>query len=306
MKKIKLFSIFTLSFYLFFIFNSNVWGVSDDTLNVYNSCEKYSDFPIYSKSLRQYKYSSDIKLPDITSISQNKAGVIEFLNAYYLNLSTPMPERVISDASNYYFITHLSGSSDGVMSKVVFYLLPKDIDYTKCTNISNTDSTYTLGFSASEIENLKANSYHLYFQYCFSGTNKGKGLWHAYGSALDTLTGNEINDFFSINISGIYSSETTLGLSDGTILFEQNYFDDVEIGDSSSRLKLSYEYNEDYTECKINATLENGAFTDKIFYSNYMPSIAGQGLLSKQAFPTDGITVTENQSLFFQAEDKDR
>lgn len=62
---------------------------------------------------------------------------------------------------------------------------------------------------------------------------------------------------------------------------------DAQIGDSSSRLKLSYEYNEDYTECKINATLENGAFTDKIFYSNYMPSIAGQGLLSKQAFPRE-------------------
>lgn len=80
---------------------------------------------------------------------------------------------------------------------------------------------------------------------------------------------------------------------------------DDTIGDPNSRLQISYEYNEDNTECKINATIKDGAFTDKIYYSNYMPSISGQGLITKKPFPVDGITITDNQSLFFQAEDKD-
>ena len=80
---------------------------------------------------------------------------------------------------------------------------------------------------------------------------------------------------------------------------------DDTIGDPNSRLQVTYEYNEDNTECKINATIKDGAFTDKIYYSNDMPSISGQGLITKKAFPIDGITIIDNQSLFFQAEDKD-
>lgn len=80
---------------------------------------------------------------------------------------------------------------------------------------------------------------------------------------------------------------------------------DDTIGDPNSRLQVTYEYNEDNTECKINATIKDGSFTDKIFYSNDMPSISGQGLITKKAFPIDGITIIDNQSLFFQAEDKD-
>lgn len=81
--------------------------------------------------------------------------------------------------------------------------------------------------------------------------------------------------------------------------------DDDIIADPNSRLQVTYEYNEDNTECKINATIKDGAFTDKIYYSNDMPSISGQGLITKKAFPIDGITIIDNQSLFFQAEDKD-
>ena len=81
--------------------------------------------------------------------------------------------------------------------------------------------------------------------------------------------------------------------------------DDDSIADPNSRLQVTYEYNEDNTECKINATIKDGAFTDKIYYSNDMPSISGQGLITKKAFPIDGITIIDNQSLFFQAEDKD-
>lgn len=62
--------------------------------------------------------------------------------------------------------------------------------------------------------------------------------------------------------------------------------DDPAIGDASSKLKLTYEYNEEFTECKINATLEDGSFTDKIYYSNYQPGVSGE-LLTKKGFPSE-------------------
>lgn len=108
-----------------------------------------------------------------------------------------------------------------------------------------------------------------------------------------------------------------VGYSDSSFLLYNNFdiiyndvliassMEDDTIGDPNSRLQVTYEYNEDNTECKINATIKDGSFTDKIYYSNYMPSISGQGLITKKPFPVDGITITDNQSLFFQAEDKD-
>lgn len=94
-------------------------------------------------------------------------------------------------------------------------------------------------------------------------------------------------------------------LPENAELITSGSMEDDTIGDPNSRLQISYEYNEDNTECKINATIKDGAFTDKIFYSNDLPSITGQGLITKKAFPIDGITITDNQALFFQAEDKD-
>lgn len=80
----------------------------------------------------------------------------------------------------------------------------------------------------------------------------------------------------------IYQSKTS-----NDIVLESNYVQDDTISDPSSDLQLSYEYNEDFTSCHINATLKNGAFTDKIYYSNLAPSISGQGLLTKRGFPVE-------------------
>lgn len=60
--------------------------------------------------------------------------------------------------------------------------------------------------------------------------------------------------------------------------------DDPAIGDASSKLKLTYEYNEEFTECKINATLEDGVFTDKIYYSTSYSHLEGV-LENKLEFP---------------------
>ena len=102
-----------------------------------------------------------------------------------------------------------------------------------------------------------------------------------------------------------YTSFDIYEFNSDTILYENNLIqNDASISDPNSPLKITYEYNEDYTECKINATLEGGSFTDRIYYSNYQWGVTGE-LETKKAFPREGITVNENQSLFFQAEDKD-
>ena len=105
------------------------------------------------------------------------------------------------------------------------------------------------------------------------------------------------SDYYICSNTNFYCS------SDGN--YDLWYSPDDTIGDSSSDLQLSYKYNEDTTSCHIDATLKGGEFTDQIFYSNIAPSIAGQGLLTKKPFPKAGIDITENQALYFQAEDKD-
>ena len=105
------------------------------------------------------------------------------------------------------------------------------------------------------------------------------------------------SDYYICSNTNFYCS------SDGN--YDLWYSPDDTIGDPSSDLQLSYKYNEDNTSCHIDATLKGGEFTDQIYYSNIAPSIAGQGLLTKKPFPKAGIDITENQALYFQAEDKD-
>lgn len=85
-----------------------------------------------------------------------------------------------------------------------------------------------------------------------------------------------------------YCSNTTVYLyKDADETFEILYTPaDDTIGDPNSDLQLSYQYNEDYTSCHIDATIKGGAFTDKIYYSNYQPGITGE-LLTKRGFPKE-------------------
>lgn len=89
-----------------------------------------------------------------------------------------------------------------------------------------------------------------------------------------------------------------------TIFNPKNVIPDDTIGDPRSDLQLSYQYNEDNTSCHIDATLKGGEFTDQIYYSNYQFDLEGK-LKTKKPFPKAGIDITENQALYFQAEDKD-
>lgn len=133
-----------------------------------------------------------------------------------------------------------------------------------------------------------SSDFSYFYTFKFQGGQNGNSLLNAI-----PLEGDESSYLFYTNFDIVFDGlETFPSMTDDTI------------GDPNSRLQISHEYNEDNTECKINATIKDGSFTDKIFYSNYMPSISG-GLITKKAFPIDGITITDNQSLFFQAEDKD-
>ena len=142
-------------------------------------------------------------------------------------------------------------------------------------------------FGINCIENYGGNFYYMTFRYTNSGTC--------------TITDNfsEHKNFQTlINLDKVDSSPESYRLVTTIPIYTDNTFTDIyydpiqteqddTIGDPNSDLQLSYEYNEDFTECHIIATLKNGAFTDKIYYSNIMPSISGQGLLTKNGFPTE-------------------
>ena len=104
------------------------------------------------------------------------------------------------------------------------------------------------------------------------------------------------SDYYICSNTNFYCS------SDGN--YDLWYSPDDTIGDPSSDLQLSYKYNEDNTSCHIDATLKGGEFTDQIYYSNYQFDLEGK-LKTKKPFPKAGIDITENQALYFQAEDKD-
>lgn len=91
----------------------------------------------------------------------------------------------------------------------------------------------------------------------------------------------ELAESYYLSTVPIYKSKSST-----EIVLDSNYTKDDTIGDPSSDLQLSYEYNEDYTSCHIDATIKGGAFTDKIYYSNYQPGITGE-LLTKRGFPKE-------------------
>lgn len=124
------------------------------------------------------------------------------------------------------------------------------------------------------------NKEYLYFR------NTSPNSWNLF----------DLSDYYICSNTNFYF------ISDGN--YDLWYSPDDTIGDPSSDLQLSYEYNEENTSCHINATLKGGEFTDQIYYSNYQFDLEGK-LKTKKPFPKAGIDITENQALYFQAEDKD-
>ena len=94
-----------------------------------------------------------------------------------------------------------------------------------------------------------------------------------------------IQPLTDITLGEVYACSMDIYNTDGSIYFSSAPQDDT-IGNPNSDLQLSYEYNEDFTECHIDATLKNGAFTDKIYYSEYPFGVDGT-LKTKKGFPVE-------------------
>lgn len=282
MKKSKKFFILSLLFIsILFSFISN---------NYIYCAENNNYFDLNTTSFSSYLTSSDINLEEIKS----------FISSYYNDdkyKDEPTLQHFLSSLSNFNTIITQKYNNcftvrlynDNTFNKNKFYYgkggsfkdftgividksdinFPMEyfsISFTENNNIINRTIDYFSFDESLYISNY--SSYPYLIRVDLNGTNN-----------VDTRYD---NNYFYTNFD-IIDYKTGENLKKADITNEK----EVEIGDKNSRLKLSYEYNEDYTECKINATLEGGQFTDRIFYSNYMPSIAGQGLLSKKAFPRE-------------------
>ena len=66
-------------------------------------------------------------------------------------------------------------------------------------------------------------------------------------------------------------------------------------------LVVNFSYYNDYTKCHITADVENGDFSDKIYYSDKFINESQEHL--KKEFPKDGLDIDYNTVLYFQAED---
>ena len=289
LKKFKFIFVVLFIFSFFITTYSNVFCASTDnipsnTLTIYNSLPHCNTFPVYDYS-SNYDISDSL-LPDL-NIIDDPQPIVDFINAHITRLKgSSANQYTINDVSNYYLVSQIrayywNGSPN---AECRFYFLPKDYDYTNLSVYNDNPDPENRSVVFNVTSNLTSNAYCLTLIRSSNGSNSFQCDFPSY-NASNIFSNNRLTMY----PDNTFLSDVTFTDNNGNTYFEVNHTADkeVEIGDPSSRLKLSYEYNQDFTECHVNATLENGAFTDRIFYSNYMPSIAGQGLLSKQAFPRE-------------------
>ena len=211
---------------------------------------------------------------------------------YYKNLKIPSYDFLKENYNKIIITFKPYVEADGDISKIFLYIYFYDSNATftnrSCAITNSSD------FPAGENYAISAPYHHYEFKFIYNLKNNDTKVNKPYASfeLFDRTTDASLNGYTALYLNPEYIYKCNFDISTKNNLFnfeaDNSTIDslgqkDAEIGDTSSRLKLSYEYNEDYTECKINATLEGGQFTDRIFYSNYMPSIARTRFIVKKS-----------------------
>lgn len=249
MIKFKKFFIFLLFFCFCFFLEKDIYCVSDDIMQVYNSCEK-TDFPSYKEGyVRNTKYDN-YRLPDLSKVTQID-DIVNFINSYYTYLKNY--DRVISDPMQYHFVFYFEQCNTNLNRiEIAFYLFPKDIDFSKCTLIKKDNGTYY--FKISDMDKLVNSTYYLSFFYYYDGSNKDKG-----GFDVDTAF-HKSSDFggyyLSFNPERIYMSNITFSTEDGDLIYSDEdlfyvQFNTNGSGHLSFCPRLSYNKNKYTIKCKI-------------------------------------------------------
>lgn len=169
-------------------------------------------------------------------------------------------------------------------------------------NTSSSVNNYKLIFSTDSIDVSLDSSTNLP-RYVYL---RGDCFYFIFSSKFDTdaysfkFSSYEMSDlYYDKDTPYFYCNHDIYIHNTDTLYTSATVVPDDSIGDSNSDLVLTYEYNEDNTECHIDATLKNGAFTDKIYYSNIAPSISGQGLITKKAFPSERFNSYRKSKFIF-------
>lgn len=295
---------------------SNIFASSSNDFNK-DFYEYYKSLP--KTNLEEYKICENLQDPESNKNKGTTFQTLDLENGFSVDsLYNFITSFFPSDYSGLRYDLPSLDIFKEKYNKIYIYLYPVDykddgIDKIICkisfydsnATFTNSDSQKVFTYTPGSNYRVSAKYYHydLYFTYYLKNSlDYQNSKPFTYLNFTQTLNDSDFSgefvshdsDGFSFNPEYVYKCNFDISSKDGSINFKADDFTvdtlgkkDAEIGDTSSRLKLSYEYNKEYTECKINATLEGGQFTDRIFYSNYMPSIAGQGLLSKKAFPRE-------------------
>lgn len=192
---------------------------------------------------------------------------------------------------------------DGNVKKITLSDLPSNLFKSSYSNYhdflgfydGNTNKIYFLFNNVDDNSNLDmlANSNRDFFFFRpnfivayfkdYVSYDVASGSWDSYNNSLGSYMWSIKGDSYFCSNTNVYITNNGLDLE----LFSSPNEKDDTISNPDSDLQLSFNYNEDYTECKISAILKKGSFTDSIYYSNIPPSIAGQGLLTKKIFPRE-------------------
>lgn len=319
MKKYRKFFVVIILCLCFFVSSkfSNIFASSSNDFNK-DFYEFYKSLP--KTNLEEYKICENL-----TNSSSNKTkgtifqtldlengfsvdSLYNFITSYcssdntydssFKNINLPSLDVFKENYNNIYISLYPLTDGDGKIREISLELYFYDSNATFTNTTHGGDSSFDLPSGSNYT--ITAPYYHYYFRFSYYLINSGLGVSKPYLglTVSDYTTDSSLQASayyrrFYFNPEYVYKCNFDISTTDGLINFEADDFTvdtlgkkDAEIGDTSSRLKLSYEYNEEYTECKINATLEGGQFTDRIFYSNYMPSIARTRSIVKKSIST--------------------
>lgn len=285
-KKIIKSFLFSLILFGCFFFINDCSALSID--EIYNDLDYCYKNNYYGETLEQtktvscdeFRFIEKEELINYLSSKSNYTDIISYItnakyyaitNIYNASTGSYKVALMLADDTDFkefsqlfqYFIRKSNGNYYTLASStcnVIFTCDYSNNSYSNCSLVFKPGTTGGL----SDISNL-VYTQDLYLQNCFIMANFP----------------------VSANI-GNYHSGTNSRYVVNETLCNSFTVHDTTIEDKNSNIKLTYSYSEDTSTCHVDATILNGAFSDKLYYSYQMPSIAGQGLvIGKTQFPLE-------------------
>lgn len=274
----KKFLIFLVAFLSLFCIRNKCFGIEfsigdksysiDDEKLITKSSYNSSNIEVDKIDLN--KYSNYIVMPQDSSGELSEIRVLFFPTSVVPTISVTLSGSGTIHVGNLYFSPY----------STEYYQVSLNVD-------SNSNITYNSLFFGT------LNSGSCNYTTGFNGTGY---LYEAYIAA-----GRDVRVAFPYVSFDLYNYKTS------ELIKSADSKKDENISDNSSKLKITYTCNANFSICQVYATLEGGLYSDKIYYStvDFRESQEGHGgggvSFDGTLVTTEGIEITNNCTLFFKA-----